>query len=78
MKELTVTAGDNIREVFLKAWQIYQKLEGEPVCFQFNHVRIIIMSDDSHSRTRILTDEEAKAIFEAQNKEVAFKGAKTK
>ena len=73
MKELTVTPGDNITETFLKAWQIYHALERahdrEPVCFHLNDVRVIIVSDDSHSKTRMLTDEEAKKIFEAQNKE---------
>lgn len=68
MRELIVTPGDDIREVFLKAWQLYHKLKGEPVCFQLNYVRVIIITDDSHATTRILTNEEAKKIVE-QNKE---------
>lgn len=68
MKELTVTPGDDINETFLKAWQLYHALvrahKEEPVCFHFNDVRIIIVYDNSHLETQVLTNEEAKKIVE--------------
>jgi hypothetical protein len=65
MKEIEVSPGDDIETTFTKAWQVFWKLNcKEPVCFHFNDCRVVMMSDDSHSSTQILSDQEAKKLVE--------------
>lgn len=68
MKEIQVLAGDDIYEVFRKAWQVFCKLgQEEPVTFHHNARRVVIMPDDSHSETQILTYEEERKLVEKEN-----------
>lgn len=68
MKEIQVLAGDDIYEVFRKAWQVFCKLgQKEPVTFHLNDYRVVIMPDDSHSETQILTYEEERKLVEKEN-----------